>query len=114
MCLGLLEHLTYTCTILSCLIISNVVSVSFLIQGRDVLQRKYSKPFFTRAPKVKVHGGSTPSQARIPVDQEIIVDLRQMEQRRDYAHFVYKRRLDQVRARHQGTVSNFILPHLFG
>ena len=63
--------------------------------------------------KVKVVPGLTPSQSRVPLDK-VLPELTtaDMEQRRDYIHYVMKQRLEKTSRNHHQNVERLVLPYV--
>ncbi|XP_033105794.1 uncharacterized protein LOC117108052 [Anneissia japonica] len=61
---------------------------------------------------VKVIPGATPSCDRVPVEMEEKLSLLAVQQRRNYAHFVFNSRLEDVKIRHREAVKSVFLPHV--
>ena len=66
----------------------------------------------TSPSKVKVLAGSSASQQRIPLHREPILILRDIDQRRDYAHHILQERLDDIGGRHRDNVMKLFLPYI--
>jgi hypothetical protein len=66
----------------------------------------------TTPAKVKVISGSTASQQRIPTQQEQILILTDIDQRRAYAHHVLTERLEDIGGRHRDGVMKLFLPYI--
>ncbi|XP_071948835.1 uncharacterized protein [Antedon mediterranea] len=61
---------------------------------------------------IKVLPGRTPSCERVPVNSEITLSVQAIQQRRDYAHFVFNSRLDDVKIREEEAVKRLFLPYV--
>lgn len=81
-----------------------------LLQANEELD-KYGRPQ-TSPLKVKVLPGATASTSRIPVDQKVVLENQEVDQRRDYAHFVYQQRLQNIDTRHKNEVLKLYLPYV--
>ena len=66
----------------------------------------------TTPSRVKVLAGSTASQQRIPLQRDPILILRDIDQRRDYAHHVLQERLEDIGGRHRDNVMKLFLPYI--
>ena len=66
----------------------------------------------TSPSKIKVVAGSSASQQRIPVHREPILILRDIDQRRDYAHHILQERLQDIGGRHRDNVMKLFLPYI--
>ncbi|KAL8606426.1 hypothetical protein ACOMHN_060331 [Nucella lapillus] len=66
----------------------------------------------TSSSKVKVQAGSSASQQRVPLQREPILILRDIDQRRDYAHHILHQRLDDIGGRHRDNVMKLFLPYI--
>ncbi|XP_052220078.1 tetratricopeptide repeat protein 28-like [Dreissena polymorpha] len=71
----------------------------------------YGRPQ-TSPPKVKVLPGSTASTERIPVDLKVTLKNPEVDQRRDYAHYIYKERVQNIEKRHKNEVMKLYLPYV--
>ena len=71
----------------------------------------YGRPQ-TSPPKVKVLQGSTASTERIPVDLKVTLKNPEVDQRRDYAHYIYKERVQNIEKRHKNEVMKLYLPYV--
>ncbi|XP_046547965.1 uncharacterized protein LOC124257873, partial [Haliotis rubra] len=66
----------------------------------------------TSPTKVKVIAGGSASRERIPVTQEETLMIPEVDQRRDYAHFVLQQRVDNIGLRHKDEVMKLYLPYI--
>ncbi|KAK7502589.1 hypothetical protein BaRGS_00006164 [Batillaria attramentaria] len=66
----------------------------------------------TSPSRVKVLAGSTASQQRLPVKRDPILVLRDIDQRRDYAHHILKERIEDIGGRHRDNVMKLFLPYI--
>ena len=65
-----------------------------------------------RPKKVKMKPGATPSEPRVPVDHIEPLTAEALEQRRDYAHFLWRARALNLEKRHQSAVQGLFLPYV--
>lgn len=56
--------------------------------------------------------GATASQQRIPVDKEPLLVIPEIDQRRDYAHYVLQQRINNIDIRHKNDVMKLYLPYI--
>jgi len=49
---------------------------------------------------------------RVPVNSKVILGNREVDQRRDYANYVYQERIKNVDARHKNDVLKLYLPYV--
>ncbi|KAK7094678.1 tetratricopeptide repeat protein 28-like [Littorina saxatilis] len=66
----------------------------------------------TSPSRVKVIPGSSASRKRIPLQRDPILILRDIDQRRDYAHHVLHERLQDIGGRHRDNVMKLFLPYV--
>ncbi|XP_067661035.1 tetratricopeptide repeat protein 28-like [Haliotis asinina] len=66
----------------------------------------------TSPTKVKVISGGSASRERIPVTQVEALMIPEVDQRRDYAHFVLQQRVDNIGLRHKDEVMKLYLPYI--
>ncbi|XP_048245138.1 tetratricopeptide repeat protein 28-like [Haliotis rufescens] len=66
----------------------------------------------TSPTKVKVIAGGSASRERIPITQEEMLMIPEVDQRRDYAHFVLQQRVDNIDLRHKDEVMKLYLPYI--
>ena len=88
----------------------NMAPFFFFFQANESLA-KYGRPQ-TSPEKVKVMAGATASTERIPVYQEPSLDNMETDQRRDYAHYVLQRRIQNIDKRHKNEVLKLYLPYV--
>ncbi|KAL5012513.1 hypothetical protein ScPMuIL_011064 [Solemya velum] len=62
--------------------------------------------------KMKMLPGRTASQNRTPVNQKKVLVIPEIDQRRDYAHFVMQERLGNVSSRHREDLIKLYLPYV--
>jgi hypothetical protein len=72
---------------------------------------QYGRPV-TSPPKVKVIPGSSPSQTRRALGTVRELGTEEVDERRDYAHYVYRRRLEKLALEHRDDVRKIYLPYL--
>ena len=62
--------------------------------------------------KVKVKSGATASHRRVPLDEVKQLTPREVNQRRDYAHFVLHDRITDINKRKKDGVIKLYLPYI--
>ncbi|XP_071154491.1 tetratricopeptide repeat protein 28-like isoform X2 [Mytilus edulis] len=72
---------------------------------------KYGRPKSTPN-KVKVLPGASASLERVPLKKERLMVIPEVDQRRDYAHFVLQQRLSNIDVRHKNDVMKLYLPYI--
>lgn len=73
-------------------------------ESLEKIVRPIAKPV-----KVKVMPGSF---GKLPVDQEVKLNLAEISQRRDYANYILNERLNKVDIRHKHETKNLYLPYV--
>ena len=72
---------------------------------------KFGRPKSTPS-KVKVQPGASASLERVPVKKERLMVIPEVDQKRDYAHFVLQQRLTNIDVRHKNDVMKLYLPYI--
>ncbi|GFR63069.1 tetratricopeptide repeat protein 28 [Elysia marginata] len=80
-------------------------------QANESLE-KFGRPASMPRQKVKVRSGATASQRRVPLDEVKQLTAREVNQRRDYAHFVLQDRITDINKRKKDGVINLYLPYI--
>ncbi|GFN95683.1 tetratricopeptide repeat protein 28 [Plakobranchus ocellatus] len=80
-------------------------------QANESLE-KFGRPASMPRQKVKVRSGATASQRRVPLDEVKQLTAKEVNQRRDYAHFVLHDRLADINKRKKDGVIKLYLPYI--
>ncbi|XP_053380746.1 tetratricopeptide repeat protein 28-like isoform X2 [Mercenaria mercenaria] len=72
---------------------------------------EYGRPL-SQPSKIKVLPGGSASRTRIPVDEKVVLLNPEVDQRRDYAHYVYNERVQNIGTRHRNEVLKLYLPYV--
>ncbi|XP_041369335.1 tetratricopeptide repeat protein 28-like [Gigantopelta aegis] len=84
--------------------------MTIVAQANESLD-KVGRPKTTPA-KVKVLPGGSASRDRIPVSRENVLEILDIDQRRDYANYVFQQRLDNIDNRHKDETMKIYLPYI--
>lgn len=66
----------------------------------------------TSPKKVKVKRGPSMAHDRVAVDEQPKLDIPLTRQRREYAHYIMDRRLQELASQHQEEVRDLYLPYV--
>ncbi|KAK3780031.1 hypothetical protein RRG08_029724 [Elysia crispata] len=80
-------------------------------QANESLE-KFGRPASMPRQKVKVKSGATASQRRVPLNEIRQLTPREVNQRRDYAHFVLHDRISDINKRKKDGVIKLYLPYI--
>ncbi|XP_052790745.1 tetratricopeptide repeat protein 28-like isoform X2 [Mya arenaria] len=85
-------------------------TITIAAQADEALDQ-YGRPK-SSPQKVKVLPGATASTGRVPVDFQAALKNEEVDQRRDYAHFIYMERMKNIDTRRKNEVMKLYLPYV--